>query len=372
MLILVDMPSRLLKAVVYISGLLLFTTVCFELILRFLYADPAYYFDYRFSFLSQDAYQNRTSEIWTYLPNADLREVEVYGILSLFRLGPRFNVEYDCRMKSNNLGFIQDRDVEPKGDWTLILGGSFSTGEGGCPWFERLQARRPKDLLINAGLTATGFGQWERMLKYLRGQGLHIGRILIIADSSSFRRGPFLWPARALNCLDHNVCPQGDAWDTLLPVRLDETQGELLERTRARFSQRSPHFDWKTFVFHYIRQNSYIYKFGTRALETLKAMMGKGPRNSGKILPATAAALVSLHNEKVPVRVLMVPTRDETGLISKSLNTRVAEDALNANHLAFSWCRIPKLDYLPIDGHPNRAGYDKLVECVDAVLHTIQ
>jgi hypothetical protein len=372
MLILVDMPSRLLKAVVYISGLLLFTVVCFELMLRFLYADPAYYFDYRFSFLSPNAYQNRTSEVWTYLPNANIREVEVYGMLSLFRLGPRFNVEYDCQMKSNNLGFIQDRDVEPKGDWTLILGGSFSSGEGGCPWFERLQAGRPKDLLINAGLPATGFGQWERMLKHLRGQGLHIRRILIIADSSSFVRGSFLWDTGTLNCLDHNVCRPGDAWDTWLPVRLDETQGELLERTRARFSQRYPHFDWKTFVFHYIRQNSYLYKVAMRALETLKAMMGRGPRKSGKILPETTAALVSLQNEKVPVRVLMVTSRDESGFISRSVGTRAAEDALKANHLAFSWCRIPKSDYLPIDGHPTRAGYDKLVECVDAVLHTIQ
>jgi hypothetical protein len=366
------MPSRLLKAVVYISGLLLFTVACFEFMLRFLYADPSYYIGYRFMFLSPGAYQNRTSEVWTYLPNANIRDVQVYGMLSLFRLGPRFNVEYDCRMRSNNLGFIQDRNVEPEGDWTLILGESFTTGEGGCPWFERLQARRPEDLLINAGLPATGFGQWERMLKYLRGQGLKIRRILVIANSSDFGRGGFIWPTEELNCIDHDVCPPGDTWNVTLPVRTDETHGELLERTRARFSKRYPKFAWKTFVINYIRQNSYVYKVGIRALKTLKAMMGRGTRTSGRILPETAAALVSLRTEKVPVRVLMVPSRDESGLISQSANTRAAENALKANHLAFSWCRIPKSDYLPNDGHPTRAGYDKLVVCVDAVLHTME
>jgi hypothetical protein len=186
--------------------------VCFELTLQFLYADPAYYFDYRFQFISPNTYQNRTSEVWPYLPHANIREVQVYGILSLLRLGPRFNVEYDCRMRSNNLGFIQGRDVEPEGDWTLILGDSFTSGEGGSPWFERLQARRPNDLLINADLPGTGPGQWERMLRYLRGLGLHIRRILVIAMSNDFRRKPFIWATEALNCIDHNVCPPGDPY----------------------------------------------------------------------------------------------------------------------------------------------------------------
>jgi hypothetical protein len=365
------MPSRFLKAVVYISGLLLVTALCFEFMLRFFYADPSFNIGYRFSFLSPGAYQNRTSEVWTYVPNADIRDVQVYGMLSLFRLGPRFNVEYDCRMKSNNLGLLQDRDVEPKGAWTLILGGSLISGEGGCPWFERLQARRPEDLMINAGLPATGFGQWERMLKYLRGQGLHIRRILVIADGSGFHRASFIWPTEWLNCLDHNVCPPGDTWDRLQPVGMDETHDELLERTRIRFSKRYPKFDWKTFVVNYIRQNSYIYKVGMRATESLKAMVGRGPRTSGQMLPETAAALMSLQAERVPVHVLMVSSRGESGLISQSADSRAAENALKSYHLAFSWCRIPKSDYLPNDGHPTRGGYDRLVACADAVLHTM-
>jgi hypothetical protein len=96
---------------------------------------------------------------------------------------------------------------------------------------------------------------------------------------------------------------QGTPTTLVLPIRRDETHGELLERTRARFSNQSTHFNGKTFAFHYIRQNSYIYEFGMRALDTLKSMMGVGTRTSGRMLPETTAALASLQTQEVPVRV---------------------------------------------------------------------
>lgn len=60
---------------------------------------------------------------------------------------PKLWVEFDCRIRSNNLGLLQNDDVLPGKPTTIVFGDSFTSGQGGCPWFHKLQARRPQEQL---------------------------------------------------------------------------------------------------------------------------------------------------------------------------------------------------------------------------------
>jgi hypothetical protein len=355
---------KLLKAALYTIGLLVFVALSLELSLRLVFSDPDYYWEFRFLYASPNAYENRTAGIWTYRPNAVVREVAVYGMASLFPPRPRLAVEYDCLMRSNNLGLLQDRDVDADSAWTVVIGDSFTAGQGGCPWVDRLQARRPDDHIVNAGLQGSGFVQWDLLLGYLRQRGLMIKRILVIAISNDFKRPAFNWGPTALDCLNDNVCPTVDHPGLWMPVGMDETHSEMESRTRARFAQRFGRVRRKDWIKLYVMQNSYLYKFASRAGQALQGMArGAQATETAGAHPETGAALESFKALKVPFRVLMVPQRDEIGWLGMRADARLAEAVLQAHDIAYSWCPISGSDFMPHDGHPNRTGYDKLTVC---------
>jgi hypothetical protein len=341
--------------------------------LRILYSDFDIHTEYRFPFYSPNSIQNRAPGVWTYRPNTRIREVAVYETPSLFPLQPRFNVEYDCFMQSNNWGLLQERDIDSNHSWTLILGDSFTAGEGGCPWFDRLQARRPDDHLVNAGFIGSGLAQWDLLLKYLCQRGLRIRRVLMIAIGNDFQRLPFNWPQPILDCLDRDSCPPADRDGMWTPVRMDETHAELEMRGRVRFSKRFGNMGRKDLMTLYIERNSYLYKFVSRARQTAKTLI-RGARKPGgtRIPPSANAALDSLQALHVPFRVLMVSEKDEAGWLDKNSDSRAAEAALKAHRIPYSWCRIPRSGFMRNDMHPNRAGYDKLVACADAALGSLE
>jgi hypothetical protein len=364
---------RILKAATYATAVFLFGVVALELSLRLVSSDPDFYFDNRFLFSSPDAVQNRAGGVWTYQPGKTLREAVVYFVPSLFPPEPRFVVEADCLLKTNNLGLLQERDVGTDRAWTVVLGDSFTAGQGGCPWFDRLQARWPGDNILNAGLGGTGVMQWDLLLKYLRARGLTVRRILVIAISNDFRRIPFNWKPAALNCLDRNVCPSYDDPNQSMQVRMDETNAELLSRSRARFVKRFGKRNWLFFAKLSVTQKSYLYKFLLRSGGTLKGMWyGDQKGYYAARLARTDAALESLKAVKVPIHVLMVAQRNEAGWLGNSADPGLVETILKAHSLAFNWCRIPRTGFLPDDMHPNKSGYDKLLDCADAALRGME
>jgi hypothetical protein len=361
------------KAALYALGLLAFVALSLELLLRLVFSDPDYYWEFRFLYTSPNAYQNRAPGIWTYRPNAVVREVAVYGMASLFRPRPRLVVEHDCLMRSNNLGLLQDRDVDTDSSWTVVIGDSFTAGQGGCPWVDRLQARRPDDHLVNAGLQGSGFAQWNILLAYLRQQGLVIRRILVIAISNDVKQPAFNWGPTALDCLNQNVCPTIDDPGLWMPVGMDETHSELESRSRARFAQRFGKVRRRDWLRLYVTQNSYLYKFASRAGQTLHGIASGAPASeTAGAYPETGAALESLKALKVPFRVLMVPQRDEIGWQGMRADARGAEDMFKAHDVAYSWCHLSGSDFMPNDGHPNRIGYDKLAACADDALRGME
>ena len=74
----------------------------------------------------------------------------------------------------------------------------------------------------------------------------------------------------------------------------------------------------------------------------------------------------------IPLHVLMVSQRDEVGLLGNRRALNAATGLLDSHDVVHSWCSLSKNHFLPFDGHPNRAGYDRLLDCVDRVLGSLQ
>jgi len=355
--------------VLYSLGAIIFLSVGLEICLRLTFADPDYYWDYRFQFVSPRAFQNRADGIWTYRPNTLIREVAVYATFKPFQSEPRFVVEYDCQMKANNLGLLQDNDINPGDEVTLIVGDSFTAGQGGCPWFPRLAARRSGELIVNAGQIGTGFAQWQRMLDYLVNQQLKIRRLLVVAISDDFNRPTWNWSEPVLACIDNNICNGADKPGWWLPVQSSDSETDLKLQAARRFSQRIGNLTEYAAMRRYLRQQFYLVKFGSRATRRLMELVNLRKSSSVTFMTANnASALESFKRLGIPFRVLLVPRRDETGLLSVNSTDAAAGAALVSLDIPHNWCPLATNDFFANDGHPNRSGYDKLVACVDLEL----
>jgi hypothetical protein len=342
----------------------LFVLVGAELVLRAIAPDPFYYWKFRFQFVSPNAYINHAEGLWTYRPNTALREVGVYAMPSPFARAPTLSVEFDCRMRSNNLGLLQDDDISPGRPRTIVFGDSFTSGQGGCPWFYKLQARRPKDQLLNAGLLGTGFGQWWRLFEHLKAQGVIANRLLLVAISNDFKRKGWTWPDTDFNCLDRGSC----TWEGVYswqPVRADETESELLKRTRARYTMRFSNYGAVSFWFLSLEQHSAFLKFLHMAVENLGAFFVPGKAG---VLPETEAALKGFKALGIPVKVLLVTQKNETGPLANEVDLAAAVATLKAHGVPHESCQLSHEDFLPLDGHPTADGYDKVVACADRAL----
>jgi len=357
--------KRALSRIAYGLAVTLVVVAGVEILFRLVAVDPFYYWQYRFQFASPNSFENRGPGVWTYKPHAAVREVAVYGLPSGFTPQPKLMLEYDCKMRSNNLGLLQDNDIRPGTAVTLVLGDSFTSGQGGCPWFPRLQARRPNDRLLNGGLLGTGVAQWWQLLEHLRKQDVLVERVLIIAISNDFKRKVWTWTAADLDCIDRGVCTVEGAY-SWQAVRADETQDELIARTRERYAKRFERYTVWSFGALFLEQHSLLLKFINIAVKNLSALMN--PASAGG-LPETGAALAGFKALGIPLKVLMVTQRNEIGLMANEADARAAEAALEAHGLPYDWCRLGEADYLIVDGHPNAAGYDKLMACADRTLN---
>jgi hypothetical protein len=217
-------------------------------------------------------------------------------------------------------------------------------------------------------------GVWR---KFIRDQGIIVERLLIIAISNDFKRPAWNWPEHLLACIDNNVCPteRDYLWQ---PLELDEPQDQLTKRTATRFFGRYGEVNWKgTLLRLYLDDQSFLLAFGSRAQQNLQAMM-KGARADesmraiAQILPETKAALESFKTLGIPVQVLMVPQRNEVGLLGDSVDRDAAVATLNSHGIGHHWCPLLGSDFMPNDGHPTRAGYDKLAACADRVLNDLK
>jgi hypothetical protein len=302
-------------------------------------------------------------DIFTYLPHEEIRN------LTGFVDDATFKPEYDYRFRTNNFGLVQDSDLVPERESFLLLGDSFTEGQGAEPWFRLLS--REIDRLgyqpINGGLMGTGFQQWIKLSEYLTAANIRIRKALVLFISLDYNRVVWNFTSNDLNCLATLTdCRIEDSYFYRLPP-VDELPSWITKisvaRANAMRSQASAiRKGW--LAAHAVAllpatYRLYIY-FRSRLAE----------RQSRASIPR----LIHMYGPE-NIAFMHLPQQDEIENqepIDLGLQARRSiQESGGKLFDGFKLCRLATTDYYTGEGHPNRDGYAKITACVIDVIKSM-
>ena len=136
-------------------------------------------------------------DIFTYAPHNTIRNV------TAFFSSDAFSVEYDYRFHTNNLGLTQDTDVAPGRKSLLLLGDSFTEGQGAEPWFRLVSPtiERLGYQPVNGGVLGTGFQQWLKLGGYLSLKNIDVSKVIVLFISDDYQRPVWNVPSQVFKCI---------------------------------------------------------------------------------------------------------------------------------------------------------------------------
>lgn len=331
-----------------------------ELALRIVGFDISYWYAVRYAFASPGSYTQIAPGVPARRPNAALRQAAVYAVGAP-------TLEYDYVMRTNNLGFAQDRDLACGKPTAMVLGDSFTEGMGAPPWFGAVEnAGDAAGMQIaNLGFLGTGVLNWRAMTDRYAGC-LTPAKALIVYISHDWFRPYFGFSDEQIACIDGNgPCVEpGHLW---FPVADGADAAWLIERAKTRDAARFAAGTWRdrlTRADIALRHRSYVFALARNAGVALLGIgEGRPPADVFDQSTAAFAAIVAKFGRE-NVRLLFVPQADETATGQSNGHSRIVAEWLAREGWSPAACELANGDYLPFDRHPNAAGYRKIAQCV--------
>lgn len=358
----------------WISGLLkiliiqAIVVVCLLELIGLTQISNSYFWNHRYLYFSKDPVRDIASGLWTYTPNSNVRSVASYYLPIKGAW-----IEYDCRFDTNSLGLIDTNfNNENEIDW-LIIGDSFTEGQGGCPWLTKesiVDSSIGNKLIINGGLMGTGVIDFLNLINYIESKKIKINNIMILAISNDFKRIPIkegFW--HNMNaCLIDLKCSNKDYWWALND---NESHSSILSKTNIRVAQRGFKDDFHSLIDYY----SFTYRFFLiikSALVQYKNIniLNFHPNEFDEFNIESAfhdnfAALEMIRARYPQLKLILIPQRDEVGILGReNSDSLIVTNYLHKQMINYSECKIGISDYMKVDGHPNLTGYRKIFDCV--------
>jgi hypothetical protein len=310
-----------------------------------------------------------SGEIFTYIPHSEIPN------LTIFFRGGDFGIEYDYHFRTNNFGLVEEADVATDQDSLLILGDSFTEGQGAEPWFAQVSPGIAKlgYQPINGGLLGTGFEQWNKLQRYLTEKKIRIRKVVVVFISDDYRRPVWQPTPATLQCLSSlALCRVQDSYYYRLPppdelslwvakiraARMPDRQKSWLASRSEAWLPASYH------VYRYLKQKLYV---GRREDPMEAARYEVAQEQSRRAI----IELIGTYGRQ-SVAFLHIPQRDElaTGATNIGLKARRSIGEAGGNFFdGFTLCGLAREDYYLKDGHPNSRGYAKIGACVTRVIN---
>ena len=298
-------------------------------------------------------------DIFTYVPHNDIRNV------TAFFAGDNFSIEYDYHFRINNFGLVQDADIVTERESLLLLGDSFTEGQGADPWF-RLVSPKIDELgyqAVNGGLLATGFQQWLKLERYLAAKELRTRKLVVLFISDDYRRTVTHIAPAVFECLSapplcrveysyfYRLPPREEMPSWIARVRM--ARGPMKTRLKASAAALLP-ASYR--VYRYLKERI-LYS----------AMFAEAEQESH----AAIAELIRIYGHKNVV-FIHLPQKDEVDYGPNNLGLkarRAIEDAGGKLFDGFKLCQLTGTDYYVNDDHPNKGGYTKIAACAANVIN---
>lgn len=325
-----------------------------------------YYWHNRQLFASLGAFRPIGDQgLWTYQPNSHIQTAATY-----FLSKQHGWLEYRCKLQTNTFGLTQTNFTNQKQVDFLVLGDSFTEGLGGCPWLtkENLEAHKISATVINGGLQGGGIKNFELLTRWLESQ-VQIKNIFLVVISNDFKRGLIAnaWKNHDA-CLKDGQCSDNPEEDFVWGFDPKASDEQILEMGRRRFAFASSNHKLSTTLHNLALYHSFTYRLFLQYKtafskpkhppETVDQLAGN------HLIQGNFAALNALRSRYPNLQLILIPQRDEVGLLgAPNLDTQVVKQRLTQEQVPFTQCDLTSADYMPIDGHPNAKGYQKILRC---------
>jgi lysophospholipase L1-like esterase len=297
---------------------------------------------------------------FTYLPNQMVRSTVFY------HTDKGWVREYADSFKTNNFGLKQSADIVLGSPSLLLLGDSFTEGQGAPPWFEgfaaNLSDRRYQP--INGGIMGTGFRQWLLLHDYLTARGVAVKKMAVIFISNDGFRSTWNLGPETLRCIDdYRNCKGSELFFGMPPERdlpsFLETmlKGRSGDGVATERRKPKPAFPALVQVWRFVAEKLVPYKKTAAELANDEAIL--------RFASISGENVIFVH----------LPQKEELtrGILPEGLRIR-EEISRDGGRLydGFTKCGLVLTDYHVNDAHPNEDGYAKISRCVADALRQLK
>jgi hypothetical protein len=323
-----------------------------------------YHWDARLMLFSEgDVFQNRSWGGFTYQPNAKITERAVY-ITDPKRL--TLVDEYQYEVRTNSAGLVQLADVNKTIPSIMFLGDSYTEGQGALPWFYALESSWKKYSsfqIINGGMLGTGFEAWLRLYKHLA-QRANIKKLVVIYISSDWTRAVWNISDHDLHCLKQATRCDGENNFLGLPANSADAENQIhrIAVERVDYVAHSRNFLEASAVYQRLLHPAYLRWWPYRRSET----EAQFERSKDAIRQMTEA--IGREN----IIFIQLPQKDELMLSTLDSLSERGRSFIRQTGLKYvdgsKECGLTIEDFHIHDGHPNSAGYRKILDCVEGAV----
>jgi hypothetical protein len=296
-------------------------------------------------------------DIFTYVPTSNILSRVIYFSESTFF------TEYAYKFKTNNFGLVQDRDLVRGVKSILLLGDSFTEGQGAEPWFRQVapQIERFNYQPINGGLIGTGFLQWWELERFLSANDIAVAKLIIIFISDDVPREKWNFTESMLDCLRSiSLCRGTENYLRLPP---DSELAHWVARIRT--VRESPEAGIKERIKSALPATYAVYQFLLNFTRAPSPQIELAKKN---VEPVVNKMVEKYGRENV--LFIQLPQREEVAGISLPdglLVRKLIKDSGARYADGTSLCGLNRSDFFG-DRHPNKQGYDKIAKCVTQII----
>lgn len=285
-------------------------------------------------------------------------------------------VEYDYKVITNNYGLVMNRDIVKKGEYVVVIGDSFTEGQGAKPWFysveEKLENNNIKS--ANLGILGTGPMQWELLLNKFKAETkVTINKLFVVIIPDDMYRKVWNFDNRTLSCLNNGDCDYGVGF---IGIKMaNKSLGQIIEeanelQTKYHRLEKPPlKFSFSvSYLKALLLRSQFIYSLNDSWNKLFRKNNNADilhKNNNKDILfeknADTLKRFISEYKDKIFFIVI-----NEKNYKSNSISTSKHKNLLkflDSNKIDFDFCELQDSQFHTNDSHPNENGYRKIEEC---------
>ncbi len=320
-----------------------------------------YDYDYRNTFLlfEQGKVFKNIKNIFVFYPNTNILS-ETYYLKN-----QNFIQVNSYSIKTNNYGLAQEKDLASDKDSLLILGDSFTQGQGYGNWTDKLNNQVKKYQIINAGILGTGPQQFLELEKYLS-ESIPIKKVFLLYLGDDFRRDLYNHDQQRISCLKNYKNCNGFESFYGFPLSKKEPYDFLNFLKKKRFENKDE-FTFKK-VRRYLKKKIYSLYIVNIPVGFLRNNFYKSKNK--KILRNFDAIEKLINKYGNNIYFINLKQKDEIINKKKSYETIYANNFLSKKTKNIYECNFNNdLNlFFKYDSHPNENGYRYLYKCIDKII----